>query len=270
MNIKQFFQSIEQYGVTSILLPPSAIRMILMLTKDKLAEYAGQIDHIHTGSAAFPEADKEKLCELLPHSKLYFAYGSSEAGCVSLYDYSKNRGLISCVGKPNKNAHIIIVDQNRKEIKSSKDCAGLIAIAGSMNMQGYYDEPELTEAIMYGDYLYTNDLGYYDENGFLYMIGRQDDVINIGGLKIAPTEIEDVALRFAGLAECACFAIGDRMGGSIPKLAVIMEKGAVFDAGAIQRFLGEYLEAFKVPKRIEEVGVIPRTANGKVDRKKLS
>ena len=117
-DIRKFYNYIEKYKVTSILMPPAAVRMLLVLSKKELAKYSGQLHHIHTGSAAFPEADKELLCSLLPDTRLYFAYGSSEAGCVSMFDYSKHKGLISCVGKPNKNAHIFIVDDNRQEIKS--------------------------------------------------------------------------------------------------------------------------------------------------------
>ena len=86
-DVKKFFNYVEKYKVTSILMPPAAVRMILLLAEKNLAKYSGQLHHIHTGSAAFPEADKDKLCEILPETRLYFAYGSSEAGCVSMYDY---------------------------------------------------------------------------------------------------------------------------------------------------------------------------------------
>ena len=211
-DVKKFFNYVEKYKVTSILMPPAAVRMILLLAEKNLAKYSGQLHHIHTGSAAFPEADKDKLCEILPETRLYFAYGSSEAGCVSMYDYSKNRGLISCVGKPNKNANIFIVDENRNPIKSSKENQGLIAISGGMVMQGYYNAPELTAEVLKDGVVYTNDIGYIDDEGFVYMLGRRGDVINIGGLKIAPTEVENVVLRYPDIADCACFAKEDRMG----------------------------------------------------------
>lgn len=215
-DVKKFFDYVEKYKVTSILMPPAAVRMILLLAAKNLAKYSDQLHHIHTGSAAFPEADKDKLCEILPNTRLYFAYGSSEAGCVSMYDYSKNRGLISCVGKPNKNANIFIVDDNRNPIKSSKENQGLIAISGGMVMQGYYNAPELTEGVLKDGVVYTNDIGYIDDEGYVYMLGRKGDVINIGGLKIAPTEVENVVLRYPDIADCACFAVEDRMGGVVP------------------------------------------------------
>lgn len=270
-DIKKFYQYVEKYKVTSILMPPAAVRMILLLSAKKLGEFADQLHHIHTGAAAFPEADKEKLCEILPKTRLYFAYGSSEAGCVSMFDYSKHRGLISCVGKPNKNAHIFIVNDAHEEIKSSKTNQGLIAISGGMVMSGYYNAPELTRTVLdENGIVYTNDLGYIDENGFVYMLGRQGDVINIGGLKIAPTEVEDVVVRFPGVAECACYAIADRMGGAVPKLKVVPIKGAEIDFAELRKHMAKYLEAFKIPKLMELAEELPKTSNGKLDRKRLT
>lgn len=268
-DIKKFYKCIEDYGVTSILMPPAAVRMLLLLSKKQLGKYSGQLHHIHTGSAAFPEADKEALCEILPQTRLYFAYGSSEAGCVSMYDYSKNKGLISCVGKENKNAHVFIVDDDKNEIHSSKDNQGLIAIRGDVVMNGYYNEPELTKQVLDNGVVYTNDIGYIDENGFVYMLGRRGDVINIGGLKIAPTEVENVVIRFPGIAECACFALEDRMGGCVPKLNIVEEKGKVVDIPKLKEFMAQYLEAYKIPKLVEKTNEIPKTANGKINRKVL-
>lgn len=268
-DVKKFFDYVEKYKVTSILMPPAAVRMILLLAAKNLAKYSDQLHHIHTGSAAFPEADKDKLCEILPNTRLYFAYGSSEAGCVSMYDYSKNRGLISCVGKPNKNANIFIVDDNRNPIKSSKENQGLIAISGGMVMQGYYNAPELTEEVLKDGVVYTNDIGYIDDEGYVYMLGRKGDVINIGGLKIAPTEVENVVLRYPDIAECACFAVEDRMGGVVPKLNVVMKKGCELDTAALRAHMAKHLEAFKIPKLIVKVDELPKTSNGKLDRKRL-
>lgn len=268
-DVKRFFSCIEKYHVTSILMPPAAVRMMLLLAEKSLAKCAGQLHHIHTGSAAFPEADKEKLCQILPDTRLYFAYGSSEAGCVAMYDYSRNRGLISCVGKPNRNAHIFIVDEEGNSIESSKEHQGLIAISGPVLMAGYYHAPELTREVMRDGVVYTNDIGYIDEQGFVYVLGRRGDVISIGGLKIAPTEVENVVLRYPSVADCACFAVEDRMGGKVPRLNVVLRKGETLDAAALRAFMGQHLEAFKIPKTIQVVDELPRTANGKLDRKRL-
>ncbi len=268
-DIRKFYRYIEDYGVTSILMPPAAVRMLLVLSAKQLAKYSDQLHHLHTGSAAFPEADKQRLCEILPNTKLYFAYGSSEAGCVSMFDYSQHRGLISCVGKPNRNADIFIVDDDRNEIQSSSENQGLIAIRGDVVMNGYFNEPELTKEVLVDGAVYTNDIGYIDENGFVYMLGRRGDVISIGGLKIAPTEVENVVLQYDGIAECACLGVQDRMGGCVPKLNIVLQKGASVDTAQLKIFMAKYLEAFKIPKIVEIVEEIPKTSNGKIDRKNL-
>lgn len=186
-----------------------------------------------------------------------------------MFDYSQNKGLISCVGKPNKNANIFIVNDDHEIIQSSSENQGLIAISGAMTMNEYYNEPELTKEVLKDGVVYTNDMGYIDENGFVYMLGRRGDVISIGGLKISPTEVENVVLRYPGITECACFAVEDRMGGCVPKLNIVEEKGANVDAAELKKYLAGYLEAFKIPKMVAKVEEIPKTANGKINRKVL-
>lgn len=266
MNLKKFFNYAEKYHVTSILMPPSAIRIMMMMAKKNMAALSGQLDHIHSGSAPLSDADKTRLRETLPTTRLYFGYGSSEAGCSALYDYNEYSDKINCSGMANVNATIMIVDDDRNEIESSKDNPGTVAVKGPMNMQGYYNEPELTASVMENGIVYTTDLGYI-EDGFLYILGRKDDVINIGGLKIAPTEVEGVALKYPGVSECVCYASIDSKDNMKIKMNVVLEKGAEFDAKSFTNFLGETLESFKIPKHVDIVDEIAKTYNGKIDRK---
>jgi len=186
-----------------------------------------------------------------------------------MFDYSEHKGLISCVGQPNRNAHIFIVDDEYNEMQSSETNQGLIAIKGDVVMNGYYNEPELTKEVLRDGVVYTNDLGYIDENGFVYMLGRRGDVINIGGLKIAPTEVENVVLRYDGIAECACFGVADKMGGCAPKLNIVVKAGCDVNVSELKAFMTGHLEAYKIPKIVEIVEEIPKTANGKINRKEL-
>lgn len=268
-DMKKFFEFAEKYKVTSILMPPSAIRIMVRLGKKQLRAIAGQLDHIHTGTAPLSEADKEKLCNLLPGVKLIFAYGSSEAGCCALYDYSKYPGRAGCVGRANCNATIQIVDDDRIPIASSENNTGTLAISGKMTMEGYYNEPELTAGVFENGVVYTSDIGYIDEEGFIYVLGRKDDVINIGGLKIAPTEVEGIALKFNGISECVCYGKEDARGNIIVNMNIVLEEGVEFDNNEFSQFLGDNLEAFKLPKKVNIVDEIPKTANGKINRKVL-
>lgn len=266
-DMKKFFGFVEKFNVTSILMPPSAIRIMVRLGKRQMKAIAGQLDHIHTGTAPLAESDKEKLCELLPGVKLIFAYGSSEAGCCCLYDYSRYPGRAGCVGKANCNAIIRIVDDDRNPIESSVNNTGTLAISGKMTMEGYYNEADLTSRVFENGVVYTSDIGYIDEEGFVYVLGRKDDVINLGGLKIAPTEVEGIALQFNGISECVYYGKEDAKGTLSINMDIVLEGDAQFDEKIFMDFLCEKLEAFKVPKKIHIVKEIHKTANGKINRK---
>lgn len=269
LNLRSFFEYIRDYHVTSIYLPPYAVRTVLLLAAEEMAKYASQLDHIHTGSAVFPRSDMERLRELLPYTRLYFIYGATEAGVITALEYSKEKKEAFCVGKPAVHSRVFIVDDNRQEIQSSKDNPGLVAVSGPHVTSGYYNEPELTKDVLADGVLYTNDLGYIDGDGYLYVFGRRGDVINMDGLKIAPTEVEDAALRFPGIAECACFTVQNTTGLTALKLNIVEKPGSDVQIRELRKHMRENLEAFKVPRRIEKVGKIPKTFNGKIDRKVL-
>ncbi|MBQ6775179.1 MAG: acyl--CoA ligase [Synergistaceae bacterium] len=266
-NIRAFYHALD-YPSTSIacLLPPSAIRVILQLTGSKLGDYRDKIDFVQSESAHLPESDKERLCDLLPNTRLYNEYGASEASSMACYDYNKHRNKINCVGRPMINAKIFIVDEHRNVIKSSKENPGLIACAGDVNMKGYVNDPELTAQTLVNGIVYTNDLGYIDEDGFVYVTGRRDDVINVGGLKVAPTEVEAAALEYDGVEDCVCVAVPDKITGSALKLLVVIPSGELQPA-KLSAYLASRLEGYKVPKFYERVEKIARTFNGKIDRK---
>lgn len=268
MNLRRFYDAIEKYGVTATALPPSAVHVLLTVSAKQLEKYSDQIKTIHSGGAAFPETDKEALIRIFPNTHLIISYGSSEAGSVCSYDYGKYPGMTNCIGKVNESAEVLIVDDDRKPFKSSKEHMGLIAIGGNALMTGYYNAPELTEQILKDGILYTSDIGYIAEDGFVYMFGRKDDVINVGGLKIAPAEVENIVIRFPGVSECACFGVPDKITGSAPKLNIVTTDE--FDMVAFRKYLQSKLEMFKIPKTISVVDELPKTYNGKLDRKRLS
>ena len=269
-NLKLFFDSIKKYNVTSLYLPPSAVHYILMLASKELAKYDGQLDFLYSSSSALPGGDKEKLIKLLPHVRKFDAYGGSEVGAVCYIDYnSVNRGA-GCVGKANDGVDIFIVDEDYKPMKASKDNPGIIAIRSNTVTAGYWNEPGITANTIKDGIIYMTDLGYIDDEGYLFLVGRRDDVINIGGLKVAPTEVEDVALRHPSIADCACVPFEDKNFGRVMKMFVVMKPSCEFEMDSIVSFLESKLEAYKIPKYIESISEIPKTYNGKTDRKKLA
>ncbi len=269
LNVKQFFRLIEEWKVTATHLLPSAAKMLFKLTGDKLGEYKDQLRFLETGTAPFAEEDKAYLRKLLPNTRLYYGYGCSEADCATKLEYSKYPEKQYCVGRKTIHATIIIVDKERNEIPSTRDHPGYVAIKGDMNMVGYWKEPKLTSEVMENGFVYTNDIGYFDDDGFLYILGREGDVINVGGIKVSAKEIEDKAILLPEIEDCAVIPIPDAISTQAPKLFVQIKDGAVFDEKEIRAFLAQYFETYKLPRVITQIDSIPRTFNGKIMKSKL-
>lgn len=267
-NLKKFFESMREHNVTSLYLPPAGTHYILTLASKELGKFNDQLDFIYSSSSALPGGDKEKLIKLLPDVRMFDAYGGSEVGAAFYIDFNAHRGDSRCVGKPNPGVEVTIVDEDYNPIESSEDNPGIIAIKSNTVTAGYWREPELTAKTIQDGVIYMSDLGYL-KDGYLYLVGRRDDVINVGGLKIAPTEVEDVVLRHPAIAECVCIPYEDKMFGRVVKLLVCMKDGFALDTEDLTSFLKGQLEAYKVPKYIEAVSEIPRTYNGKINRKQI-
>ena len=268
--IRQMFDMIEAHQVTSLDLAPSILSIILRLSKNKLHDYADQIDYIQLGSAPLPEGDKNRLMELLPDTRLYNFYGSTESGCSCILDFQHDQDRPNCVGKPTVNASFIFVDENRNEIRATMENPGYIATSGPMNMKEYLNAPDLTASVCENGYIYTKDLGYRDEDGYICCLGRKDDIINCGGIKISPEEIETEALKYPSIKDCACIPVPDKMQGQAPKLFITLAVNAEeYSSSDFRKFLKHNLDGNKVPKKIEITDQIPRTSNGKIQRKKL-
>lgn len=270
MFLKKVFGMMDKYGVTAIDLSPAMLSIIFKLGKDSLGDYADQLDYIQLGSAPLPEDDKVHLCALLPKTRLYNFYGSTEAGCSCILEFNSMAGKKGCIGKPTVNAQFIVVDDDRNVIESSPENLGLLASSGDINMKEYFHEPELTEQTMKDGFIYTKDLGYIDEEGFVYMLGRKDDVINFGGIKISPEEIESAVRKNPIVKDCACIGKADKISGQVPKLFISLEEGTEYDAKAFKAFLMEAIDANKQPSLVEVIDEIPRTYNGKIIRKELA
>ena len=268
MMVKQIFELIEKYNVTSMDFSPSAVKTLMKLAKEKFYSLSDRLDYIEIGTAVLDEDTKKELIEHFPNTRLYNFYGSTESGRSCVLNFHREN-LNKCVGKPTKNARFIVTNEKRQKIESSINNMGLLACAGSMNMKGYWKQPELTAETMKDGYIFTNDLSYIDENGYVYVYGRKDSVINYGGIKIAPDEIEGQIMKYEGIKDCACVPKQDEIYGQIPYLYIVTEDGQNIDMDAFSVFMKEHIDNNKLPKRIEKIDIIPRTFNGKMQRGKL-
>lgn len=253
-SLDPFFRAVEEapHGAATFLVP-TAIRMLLTLAADRLAACAPKLDFIETGAAPMPLADMQQLCRLLPHTRLYNTYASTETGIIATHNYNGGDCLEGCLGRAMRHAELAITADGR------------VACSGPTLMTGYWNDPEATARIMTGGTILTADCGHLDSLGRLRLTGRNDDIINIGGYKIAPAEVERCALAFPDVADCVCVAARHPLLGQVLKLLVVTRGKDI--RLPLMRFLKARLEPHQMPILYEEVESVRRTFNGKIDRK---
>lgn len=268
--VEDFFRLLDTYKITAITFVPAILEQVLKFAKDRFAAYDEQFHYIQLGSAPLSENNKEILGKMFPTTRLYNTYGATESGCTVILEFSKYGEKQKCIGRTTVNTEILFVDENRNVVDASLEKPGILAFKGGMNMKGYYKEPEITAEVMDEQgIVYTNDLGYLGADGLVYLLGRQGEVINMGGIKIAPTEIEEVVLKHEMIKDCACIPIPDEITGEAPKLFVVLNEGYEFQQKELSKYMLSKLESLKVPKVFEVIDEIPRTFNGKIIRKQL-
>lgn len=260
--------SAEKLTFASFLVPAS-IRMLMAFSAERLSQNADRIEFIETGAAPMAQADMEHFCQLLPHSRLYNTYASTETGIIATYDYNHGECLAGCLGKPMKHSDIVIVEENEvggfRAVSAGE--TGRVSCKGKTLMSGYLGDAALTASVLRDDTIYTADLGRIDEQGRLRLEGRAGDVINVGGYKVIPTEVEDAAMSLPMVKDCICIPAQHRVLGTVLKLLVVLEDGYTLDKRAIAKGLQQRLENYKIPMLYEQVSSIKRTFNGKIDRK---
>jgi len=256
-------------GRSATFLVPSAIRMLLQLNKDRLGSLADHIEFIETGAAPMATSDMEQLRELLPHTRLYNTYASTETGIVCTYPYH----LPSAEGREGKAPEPIqqgCVGPMMKHARVTISPVGNVCVSGRMLMAGYLCEDAtggmLLESI--GKNFVTSDIGHLDSKGRLILTGRSSDFINVGGLKLSPVEVENAAEGFAGIVDCLCIPMRHQMMGQVPKLLVVLQNPQKFNKRELALYLKEKLvETWKVPVQYEVVEEIRKMQNGKKNRR---
>ena len=255
-DLDAFFSVFElPYQKFATFLVPSSIRMLLQVASKNLAAVASKIDFIETGAAPISQADMERLRQVLPSSRLFNTYASTETGIVCSYEFSKYGCEPGLLGKPMKHSSVRINEDGR------------VVCSGATIMSGYWGAPELTAQVLINNEIYTSDIGTINSQGMLRLQGRQGDVINVGGYKVNPTEVEDAVSGFEPIADCICIPAQHILLGTVPKLLYVPKPGQEVKPKDIADFLRGHIESYKIPLLYEAVENIKRTYNGKLDRK---
>lgn len=255
-NMEELFHAFD-YPCRKIatFMVPASVRMLLQFGEKRLRDYVDKIDFIEMGGAPLPPSDQKRLCDTLPKSRLYNTYASTETGIISTYNFNEGVCTPGCLGLPMRHSRVFITSEGR------------VACQGPTLMTGYIGDEDKTREVLHDDTVFTADNGEINSEGMLFLSGRNDDVINIGGYKVAPTEVEDVALSFAGVKDCICICVSNPMFGNALKLLYQVAPDATVAKRELAQYINARLEGYKVPRLYEQVEEVKRTYNGKLDRK---
>lgn len=262
---EQFIAAVERERVTHTMLVPSQIVAILNAEGFDPARLTS-LETILSLGAPLHNEYKERLNRLLP-DRFYELYGLTE-GFVTILDRDDARRKGGSVGVPPPFYTMLIVGEDGGELAPGE--VGEIVGRGPITMSGYFQRPDLTAPTLAGGWLHTGDLGFVDEEGFLFLVDRMKDMIDSGGVKVYPKDIEEIAARHPAVREVAVFGIPHEKWGETPVAAVVLHPGQPPDAGALKDWINARVAArYQRLDRVLIVQEFPRNAAGKTLKREL-
>jgi len=267
-NPVETLEILEKYRITCSFIPPTALRMIQKTVPEPLREYDLRLRAV---SSAGEKVGKELIewgREKLGAPVNEF-YGCTEANLVVVSSTTLGISRPGALGKPCP-GHVVSVINERGEPLGVGEI-GYIAVKhpDPVMFLGYLNDPEATRRKFINEWFIMGDLGYFDEDGFLWFVSRADDVIKQAGYRIGPDEVESVINQHPAVLESGVIAKEDELRGSIIKAFIVLKPSfqpseeLVKD---IQRFVKNRLAAYAYPREIEFVDELPRTTTGKLQR----
>ncbi|MEK3728685.1 class I adenylate-forming enzyme family protein [Lysinibacillus sp. FSL W8-0953] len=215
------------------------------------------------GAAPMPYELVKQVKEAFSNVKVQNLYGQTEnsPAATSLLDRDALT-KIGSVGKPLAQTEVCVVDSEGKSVPAGE--VGEICVKGPQVMKGYLRNPEETARTIRDGWLYSGDLGRFDEEGYLYIVDRKKDMIIRGGENIYPIEVEEVLYQMPEILEAAVIGLPHEVYGEVPKAFIVLKEGQSLDEKAILSYCQTRLAKYKVPYEIAFLVELPRNASGKV------
>jgi acyl-CoA synthetase (AMP-forming)/AMP-acid ligase II len=264
-------EKLRSERVTGFPLVPTLAAVLLQMRQLEPGMFPG-LRYITNTAAALPRAHIERLRELFPSARLYSMYGLTECKRCTYLPPEELERRPESVGIAIPGTEAYVVDEEGRRV--APGVTGELVIRGAHVMKGYWnDEAATARALRTGPYpwekvLYTGDLFRTDGEGFLYFVGRKDDIIKTRGEKVSPKEVENVLYELPQVREAAVVGVPDAVLGSAIKAIVAAEPGLT--ERDVIRHCAARLEDFMVPTLVEFRPHLPKSENGKIARRELA
>ncbi len=266
----QLVKLIQSKDVTGFPCVPTM--MAILLQMEKLGgEELKSVRYISNTGAALPPAYIPRLKNIFPNARIYSMYGLTECKRVSYLppDWLERKPESVGIPMPNTEVYVVNEDGNIAE----RNGVGQLVVRGSNVMQGYWNDPEATARVLkpgrfpWEKVLYTGDLFRIDNEGFLYFLGRMDDIIKVRGERVSPKEIENVLYRLEDVVETRVTPVPDKIMGNAIKAEVVLRTNSGLRIDHILHHCRDNLEDLMVPKYVEIVDNLPKSDAGKILKK---
>ncbi len=258
---QEYLEAIEKYSVTII--ETSATFLNFILKECNISHYnLRSLKSCYTGGERVSNFIlKEYHDRGIPLSQLF---GMTETSIVTWLSTDEAVRKIGSVGKPVLHGEVTIVNADRKKI--SPGDIGEIMVKGPILMSGYWNKPEVTKAVMKSGWFSTGDLATVDDEGFIYIVDRKKDMFISGGENVYPAEVEKVLLTNPKIFDVAVYGVNDEKWREVGKASIVLQDNTEMTVSDVMDFLHDKIGRFKIPKYVEFIDKLPRTATGKIQK----
>lgn len=238
----------------------------LLLSRVKLEEYdLSSLRYLTQAGGPMPPANIERLRKALPTVRIIIMYGQTEA--TARLSYLPPEQLLDKLGSIGIAIPGVTLDvRNEQGASVAPNEVGEIWARGGNIMPGYWNDAQATQEVLHNGWLRTGDMAYRDSDGYLFIQGRKTDMIKSGAHRIHPKEIEEAIAELDGVGEVAVVGVPDEILGQVIKAYILPKPGATLGPLQIRAHCHKRLASYKIPKFVEFVSELPKTASGKVKK----
>ena len=267
MKPKKILEAIQNHRVTFFHAVPPIFQLILNLPHWERYDCSNLKIAAMMGTVV-PESLMREFGERYPHLQPIQGYGITETSpLLTLTHLEDAHRKMASAGKAVPRVELKIIGQDGKEVEKGQ--MGEIIARGPQIMKGYFKDPKATAKKIKNGWYYSGDLGRLDEEGYLYVLGRVDEMVITGGLNVYPSEVETVLLNHPKVQEAAVVGIPDAKRGQILRANVVLKHGETATHREILKFCKERLANFKMPRQLEFKDSLPKSRTGKVAKRQL-
>jgi fatty-acyl-CoA synthase len=264
---EDLLKTLSKHRINFTSLVPTHYIMLLSLPDNIKNKYnLTSVKKLLISSAPARKDTKLEILKMFPKTRLDEAYGSTEAGCVTILKHEEQLTKLGSCGREYIGTNLLRLYDDKGKIITEPDVVGEIYSSSPMLFSGYWKDPEMTASALKGEFFSAGDMGYKDEDGYLYLTDRKANMIISGGENIFPSEVEKIICSHPGINDAAVIGLPHEKWGETVLAVCVPEKAGVATEEDIIRHCKENLAGYKAPKKIVFIKdeEMPRNANGKI------